>query len=91
VAALAPGILTYQPADGARVYLAVDEGVLVKVGATVLVSVRRAVGGVDLAQLHEAVQRQFLILNNEEREVREALAKMESTFAGRLAEISREQ
>jgi len=91
VAALAPGILTYRSTNGAPVYLAVDEGVLVKVGATVLVSVRRAVGGTDLAQLHEAVQRQFLTLNHEEREVREALAKMESTFAGRLAEISRER
>jgi F-type H+-transporting ATPase subunit epsilon len=91
VAALAPGILTYQPSNGTPVYLAVDEGVLVKVGATVLVSVRRAVGGTDLGQLHEAVKRQFLTLNNEEREVREALAKMESTFAGRLAEISRER
>jgi len=91
VAALAPGILTYQTGNSAPVYLAVDEGVLVKVGAQVLVSVRRAVGGADLGQLHDAVKRQFLTLNDQERQVREALAKIESTFAGRLAEFSHER
>ena len=91
VAALAPGILTYQESNGAPVYLAVDQGVLVKVGAAVLVSVRRAVGGTDLGELHDAVKRQFLTLNDQERQVREALLKMESTFAGRLAEFAHEQ
>ena len=91
VAALAPGILTYQTRNSAVVYLAVDEGVLVKVGAQVLVSVRRAVRGADLGQLHDAVKRQFLTLNDQERQVREALLKMESTFAGRLAEFSHER
>lgn len=91
VAALAPGILTYQTHNSAAVYLAVDEGVLVKVGAQVLVSVRRAVQGADLGQLHDAVKRQFLTLNDQERQVREALVKMESTFVGRLAEFSHER
>ena len=91
VAALAPGILTYQANNGAPVYLAVDEGVLVKVGAKVLVSVRRAVRGDDLAQLHDAVKRQFLTLDDQEQKVREALLKLESTFAGSLAEFSRER
>jgi len=91
VAALAPGILTYQMKDGAPVYLAVDRGVLVKVGVKVSVSVRRAVSGDDLAQLHDAVKRQFLTLDDQEKKVREALLKMESTFAGKLAEFSSER
>ena len=91
VAALAPGILTYQETNGSPVYLAVDEGVLAKVGMKVLVSVRRAVRGADLGQLHDAVKRQFLTLNDQERQVREALKKLESTFAGRLAEFSHER
>ena len=91
VAALAPGILTYQETNGSPAYLAVDEGVLAKVGMKVLVSVRRAVRGTDLVQLHDAVKRQFLTLNNEERQVREALHKLESTFAGRLAEFAHER
>ncbi|WP_263375528.1 F0F1 ATP synthase subunit epsilon [Granulicella aggregans] len=91
VAALAPGILTYQESNSAPAYLAVDKGVLVKTGAKVLVSVRRAVQGSDLGQLHDAVKRQFLALNEQERKVREALMKMESTFAGRLAGFSHER
>ena len=66
VAALVPGILTLRDESDGTVYLAVDEGVLVKTGAEVLVSVRHAIGGTDLGQLHEAVKREFLtILTNE--------------------------
>jgi len=42
VAALAPGILIYETEVEGEVYVAVDEGVLVKTGPDVLVSVRRA-------------------------------------------------
>ena len=63
VAALAPGILTYETKEDGTVYLAVDEGVLVKTGADVLVSVRHAIGGTDLGQLHDAVKREFLTLD----------------------------
>jgi F-type H+-transporting ATPase subunit epsilon len=87
VAALVPGILTYEEKENIPVYLAVDEGVLVKVGPQVLVSVRRAIGGSDLGQLHEAVKRQFLALEKQERDVRDAIAKMESSFIGRIAEF----
>ena len=91
VAALAPGIFTYQERNAPPAYLAVNEGVLAKIGMRVLVSVRRAVRGTDLGQLHDAVKRQFLTLNNQERQVREALHKLESTFAGKLAEFSRDR
>jgi len=63
VAALAPGILTYETQQDGTAYVAVDEGVLVKTGADVLVSVRHAIGGTDLGRLHEAVKREFLTLD----------------------------
>src|ERR1017187_6663658 len=47
-AALGPGILTYETESDGEVFVAVDEGVLVKSGLDVLVSVRRAIGGADL-------------------------------------------
>ena len=87
VAALAPGILTYATGEEGTVYLAVDEGVLVKTGAEVLVSVRRAIGGTDLSQLHEAVKREFLTLDEQERDVRAAIARMEGGFIGRFTEF----
>ena len=87
VAALVPGILFYETAAAGPVWLAVDEGVLVKAGAEVMVSVRRAVGGTDLRQLHEAVEREFLTLDQQERDARDAIARMEAGFVRRLAEF----
>ena len=85
VAALSPGILIYETQSGGEVFVAVDEGVLVKTGADVLVSVRRAIGGTDLAQLRDAVQKEFLTLDESERSVRQVVAKMESGFLRRFA------
>jgi F-type H+-transporting ATPase subunit epsilon len=87
VAALAPGILMYQQEAEGQVYVAVDEGVLVKAGLEVLVSVRNAIGGTDLGQLHAAVQRDFVNVNEREKNVRSVMAIMESDFIRRLAEF----
>jgi len=91
VAALVPGIFTYETKEGGTVYVAVDEGVLVKAGADVLVSVRHAIGGTDLSKLHEAVKHEFLTLDERERSVRTAVSKLESSFVGRYAEFQRER
>jgi F-type H+-transporting ATPase subunit epsilon len=87
VASVVPGILTYTtPADG-TVYVAVDEGVLAKSGTEVLVSVRRAISGNDLGELHESVRREFQRVDAQDLEVRAAVAKMEGAIIGRLAEF----
>ena len=88
VAALEPGILTYETAADGTVYVAIDQGVLVKFGAEVLVSVRRAIAGADLGKLQESVKREFLTLNNQERDVRAAVARMEGSFMRHLEEFT---
>ncbi len=90
VAALAPGILVYENAREGEVYVAVDEGVLVKTGLNVLVSVRQAIGGTDLGQLHALVEKEFLNLDEREQSVRTVMAKMESDFISRIAEFHHE-
>jgi F-type H+-transporting ATPase subunit epsilon len=90
VAALAPGILIYEEGAEGEVYVAVDEGVLVKTGLDVLVSVRNAIGGTDLGQLREAVEREFLSLSEREKSVRSVMAKMESGFIRSLADFHHE-
>jgi F-type H+-transporting ATPase subunit epsilon len=90
IAALAPGILVYENEGEGEVYAAVDEGVLVKTGLDVLVSVRQAVGGTDLGQLHALVEKEFLSLDERERSVRSVMSKMESDFISRLAEFHHE-
>jgi F-type H+-transporting ATPase subunit epsilon len=87
VAALVPGILIYENEAEEEVYVAVDQGVLVKAGLEVLVSVHNAIGGTDLAQLRGAVDREFLNLDQREQSVRSVMAKLESGFIHRLAEF----
>jgi F-type H+-transporting ATPase subunit epsilon len=87
VAPLSPGILTYETKIESEVYIAVDEGVLVKTGADVLVSVRSAIGGVELGELRTSVEREFLNLDEREQSVRSVLAKMESSLIRRLIEF----
>ena len=89
VAALVPGILLYETTEASTVYLAVDEGVLVKSGPNVLVSVRRAVAGTSLSELQQAVKRDFLLLDSHEREPRKAIVKMEAALVGRFAQFQR--
>jgi F-type H+-transporting ATPase subunit epsilon len=62
----------------------VDEGVLIKTGPDVFVSVRNAIAGTDLHQLRGAVEREFLNRDEREQGVRSVLAKMESGFIRRM-------
>jgi F-type H+-transporting ATPase subunit epsilon len=90
VAALAPGILIYQTESDGEVLVAVDEGVLVKTGPDVLVSVRRAIGGTDLGQLRDAVEKEFLTLDEHEQSVRLVVARLETGFLRRFATFQHE-
>ena len=90
VAALAPGILTYETAADGEVFVAVDEGVLVKTGPDVLVSVRRAVSGTDLGQLHDTVKQEFMTLDEHEQSARLVTAKLETGFLRRFATFQHE-
>ena len=90
VAALVPGILIYETETGGEVLVAVDEGVLVKTGPDVLVSVRRAIGGKDLGQLRAAVEKEFMTLDEREQSVRTVTAKLETGFLRRFARFQHE-
>lgn len=90
VAALVPGIFTYETESDGEVFVAVDEGVLVKSGPDVLVSVRRALGGAELGQLREAVEKEFLTLDENEQSVRSVMAKFETGFLLRFAAFRHE-
>ncbi|MDP3468282.1 MAG: F0F1 ATP synthase subunit epsilon [Daejeonella sp.] len=79
VAALVPGILTYETESGTH-YLAIDEGVLVKTDQQVLVSVRNAIGGADLGKLHELIEKEFLSLHESETSLRSVMSKIEVGF-----------
>jgi len=90
VAVLCPGILVYQNDREGEGYIAVDEGIFVKTGADVLVSVRNAIAGRDLGQLRQAVEQEFLNLNEQEKNLRSTLMKMESGLIRRMVAFQNE-
>jgi len=90
VAALVPCIFAYETETGGTRYLAVDEGIMVKAGIQVLVSVSNAFGGTDLGKLHESMEKEYMKLDDSERTVRSAMAKMESGFLYCLEKFQKE-
>ncbi|EDX83572.1 ATP synthase F1, epsilon subunit [Synechococcus sp. PCC 7335] len=78
---LQPGIFVYEALDGVEHYLGVGSGMLVKQGSRVFVSASNAVPGDDLAQLQQAVAKQFNQLDEQARLVESALARLESGLA----------
>ncbi len=85
VAALVPGILSFESEADGEVFIAVDEGVLTKIGDEVRVAVRRASRGTDLAQLRSAVLHDYLTLDALQQAALAATRELESGFVGRFA------
>jgi F-type H+-transporting ATPase subunit epsilon len=90
VAALVPGIFSCMTESDGEFLAAVDEGVLVKTGLDVLVSVRRAMTGASLSELRAAVEKEYLTLDQNEQSVRSAVAKLEAGFLRRFATLQHE-
>jgi F-type H+-transporting ATPase subunit epsilon len=84
---LVPGIFYYFSPDGSEKFLAVDQGILVKCGLEVLVSIRNAVQGPELGVLEKMIKEQFEV--EEEREIATNLAfsKLEANFVRRFMEV----
>jgi F-type H+-transporting ATPase subunit epsilon len=89
VTPLTPGILTYETDSQDQVFVAIDEGVLVKVGEKVLISVRRAISGVPLNELREAVKAEFITLDEQQKELKTVLVKLESGFLRQFSDLNK--
>ena len=87
VAALVPGLLSFENERGEEKFLAIDEGVLVKCGAEVMVSSRNAVRGSALGELKQAVEQQFRVLDERENQARSVLAKLEADLVSRFVRL----
>lgn len=81
VALLVPGILSFVKADtDTEQFAALDEGILVKCGADVRVSTRKGVVSADLGKLRQTVDEEFRGLDEQERQARSIIARLESDF-----------
>ena len=87
-AALVPGILSYWPSGGGENFMAVNGGILVKQGDSVLVATRMAVSG-ELGLLQETVNRFMNDLDERERKARSAVARLEADFVRRFVEFGK--
>jgi len=81
VASIVPGILIYETVGGEEKYAALDEGVLVKTGLEVFLSVRRAHGGDNL---------EFLDMDESEKSVRRVLARLETGIIRKFVTLGNE-
>ena len=87
LAALVPGILSFTTETGEEIFVAVDEGILVKCSQEILVSTLNAVKGNDLATLKQTVAEQFEILDEKEKLTRSAIAQFEVNMMRRFKEL----
>jgi F-type H+-transporting ATPase subunit epsilon len=90
LAALAPGILTLQTPANDEIFIAIDGGILVKCGPEVLISTRNAFQGSQLEALKQEVEQQFYALDEQERQARTAITRMEASLARQFTALSAE-
>ena len=83
VSTLVPGILAYYPASGGEHFVAVNTGLLLKIGPEVLVAVDKAVSG-PLGELEQAVSAMLVAEDEYERQARTAVARLEADFVRRF-------
>ena len=89
VACLVPGVLLFETKEEGERFIAVDEGILVKTGSDINVSVKNAVVANELGTIEQIVREQFLVRSEQEKRIRSMLAKLESDFIRNLMEFSR--
>ena len=84
LAAIVPGIFSYEIENQGYKYLALDEGIMVKTGKKVMISVRNAIGGEDLGSLHDALKKEIVHLKESEGEFRTMGVQLENRFIRQL-------
>jgi len=77
---LTPGILLLTTSEGKDVFLAIDEGIMVKYGNKVVISTRNAIEGEDLGELKNRVEEIFIKTDEKEKDAQTALSKLEADF-----------
>ncbi len=86
---LVPGLLSFENEAGGEVFLAVDDGTLVKTGDEVRISARDAVIGEDLGFLEHTVEERFRARDEREKVERSAVSKIEANFVKRFLELKK--
>lgn len=89
VTAIVPSVVTLRLLDGSEAFFGLDEGMLVKKGHNVTIAALRGVQGDALDSLQETVESSFIQMDEEERQARSALSRLEANMVRRFAELER--
>jgi F-type H+-transporting ATPase subunit epsilon len=87
VSTLVPSILCFYDEANHEHFAAIDTGILVKCGQDVFVSTLNGVRGADLVSLQALIKDRFLNLQEHDRKVRAALARLEAGALRGFTEI----
>lgn len=87
VVALAPGILTLRGASGTVIEAAIDEGLLVKTGSDVTISVRHMIMAAGKESLRHALNEELMRIRNTESDLRIALSSLETRFMKEFSQV----
>ena len=91
VAALVPGILSFITPLGEEKFVAVDEGILVKVGDEVLVSTRNAIESTELGLLRQTVEQEFQVKDEREKKALAAGARLEADIVRKFMDLGKRE
>jgi F-type H+-transporting ATPase subunit epsilon len=89
VTAIVPSVLTLRLRDGSEAIFGLDEGLLIKKGHKVDIVSLRGVHGDDLSTLRETVDARFVQMDEDERQARASLSRLEADMVRRFAELKR--
>ena len=87
VTVMATGIFYTITEEGQEVYLAINEGVLLKTGKDVTLATRNAIQGENLGSLKRQVEGDFNRIDQQDRKARQALQKLEADFVRRFLDL----
>ncbi len=84
---MVPGIFFALTDSNQDIYIAINEGLLIKAREQVTLSVRGAIKGDNLGNLLRQVEENFMKINEQERGARNALQKLEADFIRRFLDL----
>ncbi|MBD3346649.1 MAG: F0F1 ATP synthase subunit epsilon [Chitinivibrionales bacterium] len=84
-----PGIIDLEQENNSHVFIAADEGVLVKQKDNVWVSLRNAVKGGELGSLQTTVDEHYRTISEKEQKNRTSIARLERDMAQSIYEFEK--
>lgn len=87
VATISPGIVVFRTKSVNEIWVAVDNGFLLKTGLAVTISVRNAFSGPDPVNLKRIVRNEFSVISDIDKKVKTIMLKLENNLIQSIMEL----